>query len=124
MILDLLSTCYSDYISVSRPPTLASSSIVDLSGEEEEEREPSPVHLSSALSTSSRASCFSRRLYPTDNKFIENNTNMSIIGRGKGIETNNHHQNDLSFNQVQNNGTKNSTSPVPSVVETSKILFS
>lgn len=92
MILDLLSTCYSDCISVSRPAPLVADSFEN----EDEERESSPVHLSSAMSTASKTSCFSRRLLPADN-------NMPIVGRGKGKE--------------------NSPSPVPSVVESSKLLY-
>jgi hypothetical protein len=84
MMSDLLNTCYSDYISISRPQSL----IPSLNNSSEEEREPSPVHLSSAMSTSSRVSCFSQRLVQLDKNKTSNNKINSIMGRGRGIETN------------------------------------
>ena len=80
MISDLLNICYSNYVSISRPQTLN-----DPFEEEEEEREPSPIHLSSTASTSSRMTCFSQRLIELENNKIEN-TNKFAIGRGRGIE--------------------------------------
>lgn len=117
MILDLLSTCYGDHISISRPPPLASSSMADSFEKEDNEREPSPVHLSSALSTSSKASCFSRRLQQRDKEINENSINMSKAGRGRGVETTTNSRNDTSFVQTINNDKRNSTSPVPSLAE-------
>ena len=78
MISDLLSTCYSDSISISRPQTLENSF-------EEEERESSPIHLSSAASTSSRVTCFSQRLVELDKNSNEK-TSQFALGRGRGIE--------------------------------------
>ena len=79
MINDYLTTCYSHFISISRPQ------IFDDSFEEDDQREPSPVHLSSAASNSSRVTCFSHRLAELSRIQIENK-DKSAIGRGRGIE--------------------------------------
>ena len=87
-MLDLLSTCYSDRISISHPQNLIPSSNGSFEeGDDEEEREPSPVHLSSAMSTSSRMSCFSQRLVDLDKKKNSNKMIHSEMGRGRGMES-------------------------------------
>lgn len=120
MMFDFLTTCYGNYITISRPQTLTSS--LNNSYEEEQEREPSPVHLSSAMSTSSRVSCFSQRLYQSNNN--ENNIKLAK-GRGKGIETNLSPKNTLITKQINNDqedsiANSNRTSPVPSIADSSK----
>ena len=111
-MLDLLNTCYSDFISISRPQSL----IPSLEDSCEEEREPSPVHLSSAISTSSRVSCFSQRLIELD-KNKNTNTRSPAKGRGRGIETN-PARIDRSFIKEKDNDDSikngNATSPISS----------
>jgi hypothetical protein len=122
MMFDLLSTCYSDYIPISRPQTLISSLDNSL---EEEEREPSPVHLSSAMSTSSRVSCFSRRLVELDKNKNSNKTSL-VIGRGRGIETNLSKIDKPLVKERDDDDAienKSTTSPIPSVSNSSKFYF-
>lgn len=121
---DLLTTCYSDYITVSRPQTLISSfNNSDEEGEEERtEREPSPIHLSSALSTSSRVTCFSQRLAQLDKK--QNDKNIKPILGHRRIN-----QNQFSSAREINNDKQNSIidsdtiSSIPSIDDSSKIYF-
>ncbi len=113
MMFDLLSTCYSDYISISRPQTLLNNSF-------EDERELSPVHLSSAISTSSRITCFSQRLVELDKKQNENNIKLAM-GRGRGIETSL-----VSTTKELDDDSiaySNATSPIPSIVGSSEYYF-
>ena len=49
--------------------------------------------------------------------------NMSKAGRGRGVETTTNCRNDLPFVQTINNDKRNSTSPVPSLAESSKKLY-
>ncbi len=116
---DLLTTCYGDYISISRPQTLDNSF--------EDEREPSPVHLSSAISVSSGISSFSRRLVALDKKTNDEN-NRSAIGRGRGVDGNSSQINKLIANHTDDNEdnstiNNNSTSPIPSIVDSSEFYF-
>jgi hypothetical protein len=113
MMSDLLSTCYSDYISISRPQSL----IPSLNNSSEDEREPSPVHLSSAMSTSSRVSCFSQRLVQLDKNKIN-----STMGRGRGIETN-LSQIDRSFIKEREDNFIDTTLLTPSIHNSSKFYF-
>ncbi len=123
MMSDLLSTCYGDYISISRPQTL----IPSLNDSYDEERETSPVHLSSALSTSSRVTCFSQRLVKSDKKNTDNKIRPAI-GRGRNIETSSS-KIDISIAKEINDDKEdsvinsNSTSPIPSIVDSSKFCF-
>jgi hypothetical protein len=119
MMSDLLNTCYSDYISISRPET----SISSLNNSFDEEREPSPVHLSSAMSTSSRVTCFSQRLVELDKKKNDNKIRLAM-GRGKGIEAN-LSQIDVSITKEKDNSiiTNNITSSIPSIIDNSKFYF-
>lgn len=119
MMSDLLNTCYGDYISISRPET----SISSLNNSFNEEREPSPVHLSSAMSTSSRVTCFSQRLVELDKKKNDNKIRLPM-GRGKGIEAD-LSQIDVSITKEKDNSiiTNNVTSPVPSIIDSSKFYF-
>lgn len=75
MINDYLTTCCSQWISISRPQIV----------EEDDQREPSPIHLSSTASNSSRISCFSQRLADISRNPMENNVKPAI-GRGRRIE--------------------------------------
>ncbi|CAF0771834.1 unnamed protein product [Rotaria sordida] len=93
MLSDLLKTCYSDYISVERPQTFVQS----LDNSFDDERVPSPVHLSSTSSISSRVSCFSQRLISLDKK-KPNNQTKPTLGRGRGIDAD-LLQNDISIEQ-------------------------
>lgn len=119
-MLDFLSTCYSDYISISRPQTLISS----LNNSYEEEREPSPVHLSSALSTSSRVTCFSHRLIQLDKKKNDDNNIKPVKGRGRVIQTNLSQIDMSNMKEIDNDKedlimSSNTISPVPSIDDSS-----
>ena len=111
---DLLTTCYGDHISISRPQLINPS----LDNSFEDERETSPIHLSSAISVSSGISSFSRRLATLNKKTNEEN-NRSIIGRGRGMNGNSSQMDDID-DQKRNN----SPSPTPSIANSSKFLFS
>ncbi|CAM4740433.1 unnamed protein product [Rotaria magnacalcarata] len=83
MISDLLTTCYSNYISIERPRSL----IESLNNSFDDERVASPLHLSSAASISSRVSCFSQRLSTLDTR--KNNEHVGLgIGRGYRMDIN------------------------------------
>jgi hypothetical protein len=114
MMSDLLSTCYGDYISISRPQTLNSS----LDNSFEDERVPSPAHLSSAISVSSGISSFSRRLVALDKKTNDENVRLAI-GRGRGIDGN-QSQIDMLIAKENQDG---STSPTPSLMNSSELYF-
>jgi hypothetical protein len=123
MMADLLSTCYGDYISISRPQT----SIPSLNNSFDEEREPSPVHLSSAMSTSSRVTCFSQRLVELDKKKIDNKKKLGA-GRGKRTETglsqiDTSISKEIIHNKEDSIMNSNTTSPIPSIVDSSKFSF-
>jgi hypothetical protein len=120
MMSDLLSTCYGDYISISRPQTLNSS----LDNSFEDERVPSPAHLSSAISVSSGISSFSRRLVALDKKTNDENVRLAI-GRGRGIDGN-QSQIDMLIAKENQDGSvtnDNSTSPIPSLMNSSELYF-
>ncbi|CAF2872505.1 unnamed protein product [Rotaria sp. Silwood2] len=125
MLSDLLKTCYSDYISVGRPQTLVQS----LDNSFDDERVPSPVHLSSASSISSKVSCFSQRLVALGNKKNDNQMKPAL-GRGRGIdaglsqiempiekEISSDDDNDSIIN------TSNITSPISSIIDNGEIYF-
>ncbi|CAF0917615.1 unnamed protein product [Adineta ricciae] len=79
MMFDLLTTCYSNFVSITRAQPLNNSS--------EDERVPSPAHLSSSVSVASKMSAFSQRLAAIDKKQNED-TFQSAIGRGRGFDHN------------------------------------
>ncbi|CAF3660388.1 unnamed protein product [Rotaria sp. Silwood1] len=118
MLSDLLKTCYSDYISVGRPETLVES----LDNSFDDERVPSPVHLSSASSISSRVSCFSQRLIALDKKNNDNSM-KSTFGRGRGIDTGLSQINMTIGKEISDDendsliNTSNGTSPVSSIID-------
>ncbi len=122
MMSDLLSTCYSDYISIGRPQTLTSS----LNNSFEEERVSSPVHLSSASSVSSRVSCFSRRLLALDKKRDDEKIKLAV-GRGREMDTDSSQIDVLIANEIiDDDGSltaSNSTSPIPSIINSSEFCF-
>jgi hypothetical protein len=116
----MLSTCYGDYISISRPQILLNNSF-------EDERELSPVHLSSAISTSSRVTCFSQRLVQLDKKKTDNKTRPAI-GRGRNIETNPSKIDISTAKEIDDDKedsviNSNSTSPIPSIEGSSEFCF-
>ena len=79
MMFDLLTTCYSHFVSITRAQPLNNSS--------EDERVPSPAHLSSSVSVASKTSAFSQRLVAIDKKQKEDTVQPSI-GRGRGFDHN------------------------------------
>ncbi len=122
MMSDLLSTCYSDYISIGRPQTLTSS----LNNSFDEERVPSPVHLSSASSVSSRVSCFSQRLLALDKKRDDEKIKVAV-GRGRAMDTDSSQIDMLIANEIiDDDGSltaSNSTSPIPSIINSREFCF-
>jgi hypothetical protein len=117
MMSDLLSTCYSDYISIGRPQTLTSS----LNNSFEEERVPSPVS-----SVSSRVSCFSQRLLALDKKRDEEKIKLAT-GRGRAMDADSSQIDMLIANEIiVDDGSEtasNTTSPIPSIINSRKFCF-
>ncbi|UJR29070.1 hypothetical protein I4U23_010284 [Adineta vaga] len=104
MMSDLLTTCYSDSIAITRPQTMSAS----LNNSSDEERIPSPVHLSSSVSISSKVSSFSQRLVALD-KQRNDNKMQSVLGRGRGIDVNPSQNDELIRKNIPDDFDNNST---------------
>lgn len=124
MVSDMLTTCYSGYISIEHSQTLMES----LNNSYDDERAPSPVELSSAVSISSKASCFSLRLVGLDKKNINDPIRYGV-GRGRGLDKNSPQIDMPISNEIkhhESNSTMNihdSTLSTPSIRNNSKILI-
>jgi hypothetical protein len=122
MISDLLNTCHGDYISITCPQTLLPS----IDDSIDEERCSSPAHLSSALSISSKVSCFSQRLAAMDKKKTNNEKIKLAVGRGidAGFSRSNmsvtREINDDNDGSIINS---NATSPTPSLMNNSEFYL-
>ncbi|CAF1056120.1 unnamed protein product [Adineta ricciae] len=79
MMFDLLTTCYSNFVSITRAQSLNNFS--------EDERALTPAHLSSSVSVASKMSAFSQRLVTIDKKQNED-TFQPAMGRGRGFDHN------------------------------------
>lgn len=115
MMADLLNTCYAECLLITRPepPTPLDSSIID------DERETSPVHMSSSASVaSSKRSIFSQRLLALDKTKGQQTPEEKLkltVGRGRGLEQN------FSARDILDDQDRFRThSPTPSTSSTSK----
>lgn len=120
-----MTTCYGNYISVGRPQT----SFEPLNDSIDDERIPSPVHLSSTTSVSSRVSCFSQRLVALDSKKTDHNIRLALVHSKRtdtvvsqiDISTTTQISDDESHSIISDG---NTVSPNRSIKNYSKLLFS